>query len=231
MRIVFNIFVQSVHNLTVTASDLGSPSLTSTAMLIVRILDVDEGPEDPKRPVFQHRYYEVEVEENLPVPMKLLQLNVSEGHKSDHLRYSIVVDGSDARDHFSLDPKNGSLYLLTSPDREVRNQYTLKVRVDKVKTSRGMPVMIYPVVGERLNGLGPNEAKIVLRVKDVNDNAPKFKTDGKPILAAISTAAHYGYNVIKIEVRENGYPYCRRRDFVGNCIFHRRIEIYILYTL
>ena len=185
------------------ASDLGSPSLTSTALLIVRILDVDEGPDDPKRPVFQHRYYEVEIEENTPVPLRLIELNVSDSYKNEQIRYSIVMDGSDARDHFSLDSKNGSLYLLTSPDREKRDRYELKVRVDKVKTARGMPVMIYPVVGERLNGLGPNEAKIILKVKDVNDNAPKFKTNGRPILAAIPTAAYYGYNVIKVEVKIN----------------------------
>lgn len=190
-----------MHNLTVIASDLGSPSLTSTALLVIRVLDVDEGPDDPKRPVFQHRYYEVEVEENTPVPVKLLELNVTTSSKNEQIRYSIVMDGSDARDHFNLDPRNGSLYLLTSPDREARDTYELRVRVDKVKTARGMPVMIYPVVGERLNGLGPNEARIIVKVKDVNDNAPEFKTNGRPILAAVSTATPYGYNIIKVEVR------------------------------
>ncbi|OXU25849.1 hypothetical protein TSAR_005482 [Trichomalopsis sarcophagae] len=193
---------QNVHNLTIVASDLGSPSLTSTALLIVRILDVDEGRDEPKRPVFQHRYYEVEVEENSPVPMRILDLNVSDNNKDEQIRYSIILDEGDGREHFSLDPKNGSLLLLTSPDREVRDRYELKVRVDKVKTSRGMPVMIYPVVGERLNGLGPNEAKIILKVKDVNDNAPRFKTNGRPILAALPTSAYYGYNVIKVEAED-----------------------------
>ncbi|CAB0038612.1 unnamed protein product, partial [Trichogramma brassicae] len=120
-----------------------------------------------------------------------------------HFRYSIVADQpGDAKQHFSLDPVNGSLYLLTSPDREQRGHYELKVRVDKIKIGRGMPIMIYPVEGERLNGLGPNEARIVLKVKDVNDNVPKFKTNGRPILAAISTTAHYGYNVIKVEAED-----------------------------
>ncbi|XP_058809929.1 cadherin-89D [Phymastichus coffea] len=192
----------NVHTVTVTASDLGSPSLTSTALLIVRVLDVDEGPAEVKRPVFQHKYYEVEVEENSAVPMKILDLNVSDVHKDEQMRYSIVVDGSDVRDHFSLEPKNGSLYLLTSPDYETRQRYELKVRVDKVKTARGMPVMIYPVTGERLNGLGPNEAKIIIKVKDANDNAPKFKTDGRPFVAAVSTSAPYGYNVIKVEAED-----------------------------
>lgn len=191
-----------MHNLTVTASDLGSPSLTSTALLIVRVLDVDEGPEEVKRPTFQHKYYEVEVEENTAVPVKILELNVSDTHKDEQIRYSIVMDGSDARDHFSLEPKNGTLYLLTRPDHESRDMYELKVRVDRVKTARSMPVMIYPVTGDRLNGLGPNEAKVVIKIKDLNDNAPKFKTNGRPFVAAVSSSAPYGHNVIKVQVRD-----------------------------
>lgn len=116
-------------------------------------------------------------------------------------RYSIVADDTKAREHFSIDPKNGSLYLMTDVDREVNDRYEAKVRVDRVKIGRGMSVMIYPVVGERLNGLAPNEARVVVRVKDVNDNAPRFKSKGRPILAAIPTTAHYGYEVVKVEVR------------------------------
>lgn len=177
-------------------------------MLIVRVLDVDEGPDDPKRPSFQHRYYEVEIEENSPTPMKLLELNVTDVHKNEQIRYSIVMDGTDSRDHFALDPKNGTLFLMTSPDRELRDEYELKVRVDKVKTARGMPVMIYPVIGERLNGLGPNEAKIIVKVKDINDNPPKFKKSGRPILSAVPTSAHYGYNILKLEVNKCFSPTC-----------------------
>ncbi|KAK1137105.1 hypothetical protein K0M31_001632 [Melipona bicolor] len=117
-------------------------------------------------------------------------------------RYSIVADETKAREHFSIDPKNGSLYLTTDVDREVNDRYEAKVRVDRVKIGRGLPVMIYPVVGERLNGLAPNEARVVVRVKDVNDNAPRFKSKGRPILAAIPTAAHYGYEVVKVEAED-----------------------------
>lgn len=206
---------RSVHNLTIVASDLGSPSLSSTAMLIVRILDVDEGLQDSpeiKRPTFQHRYYEVEVEENSRVPVKLLELNVtmenSRFRDDEHsVRYSIVTDNVDdfeeetIRNMFTIDTRSGVIEMLASPDREIRNNYEFKVRVDRVKSARGMPVMIYPVTGERLNGLAPNEAKVVIKVRDANDNSPKFKTNGRPILAAIPTTAHYGYSIIKVEVR------------------------------
>lgn len=196
---------KSNHRLIVTASDLGSPiSLTSSAVVLVTVLNVDDDEEADnevhKMPTFRHRYYEVEVDENASVPLLIAQLNLTDDRHSDYIRYSIVADGSDGRQHFSIDPKNGSLYLTTEIDREVRDRYETKVRVDRLKLSRGMPVMIYPVVGERLNGLAPNEARVVVRVKDVNDNVPRFKTKDRPILAAIPTTAHYGYEVVKVEV-------------------------------
>lgn len=196
---------QRSHRLLVTASDLGSPvSLTSTAAVIVAVSNEDdeEGTEMEKAPSFKHRYYEVEVEENVEVPVLVARLELADnGHVQDeHIRYSIVADETKARQLFSVDPRNGSLYLMTDVDREVNDRYEAKVRVDRVKIGRGMPVMIYPVVGERLNGLAPNEARVVVRVKDVNDNAPRFKSKGRPILAAIPTTAHYGYEVVKVEV-------------------------------
>jgi len=197
---------RSNYRLIVTASDLGSPvSLTSSAVVLVTVMNVDDDDEETdnelhKMPTFRHRYYEVEVDENASVPLLITQLDLAD-HYDDRIRYSIVADGSDGREHFSIDPKNGSLYLMTGIDRETRDRYETKIRVDRLKIGRGMPVMIYPVVGERLNGLAPNEARVVVRVKDVNDNAPRFKSKGRPILAAIPTSAHYGYEVVKVEVR------------------------------
>lgn len=196
---------QRSHRLLVTASDLGSPvSLTSTAAVIVAVSNEDEGEEETeteRAPSFKHRYYEVEVEENVEVPVLVARLELADDRAWDeHVRYSIVADETKARQLFSVDPRNGSLYLTTGVDREVNDRYEAKVRVDRVKIGRGMPVMIYPVVGERLNGLAPNEARVVVRVKDVNDNAPRFKSKGRPILAAIPTTAHYGYEVVKVEV-------------------------------
>ncbi|XP_054013021.1 cadherin-89D [Hylaeus anthracinus] len=199
---------KKTHRLLVTASDLGTPvSLTSTAIVLVTVLNVDDDQDETENevqrvPVFRHRYYEVEVEENVDVPIEIAQLDLVDGHQSDHIRYSVVADDSSAREHFSIDPRNGSLFLTTEVDREVNDRYEAKVRVDRVKIGRGMPVMIYPVVGERLNGLAPNEARVVVRVKDVNDNAPRFKSKGRPILAAVPTTAHYGYEVVKVEAED-----------------------------
>lgn len=44
--------------------------------------------------------------------------------------------------------------------------------------------------------------KIVLRVKDVNDNAPRFKQQGRPIVAAIPTSAPYGYQIATLKATD-----------------------------
>lgn len=57
---------QSVHNVSIVASDLGHPSLSSTALLMVTVLDVpEEVEEDIPGPIFTHRYYELEVNKML----------------------------------------------------------------------------------------------------------------------------------------------------------------------
>lgn len=50
-----------VHNITVLASDLGKPSLTSTALVIVDVVDMQEPVDELSSPIFAHRYYEMEV--------------------------------------------------------------------------------------------------------------------------------------------------------------------------
>jgi hypothetical protein len=120
--------------------------------LIVRVLDVPEDAEEIGQPVFAHRHYEVEVEENSVIPMVLLVLNVTETYRGQNLRYSIVpTPGSDA---FEVAPSNGTLYMVHSPDREQRARYNLKVRAEAAKRSRGLPVMLYPLAAGQLADLG-----------------------------------------------------------------------------
>lgn len=146
---------QSTHNITVIASDLGSPSLSSTALVVVTVIDVpDEQPGDEKQ-IFSHRYYEVEVEENIDVPVPLLTLNLTDSLQPHRLRFTIVA-GSDKEiaKMFKVQPRNGTVYITESPDRERRDRYDFKIRLDRIKFGRGMPVMVYPITSEKLTGLG-----------------------------------------------------------------------------
>lgn len=50
------------------------------------------------------------------------------------------------------------------------------------------------------NVLGLNEVKVIVRVTDVNDNAPRFAIMGRPFVAAVPTSANFGYQVIRLHV-------------------------------
>nr|CAD7597865.1 unnamed protein product [Timema genevievae] len=146
---------QASYNVSVVASDLGNPSLSSTAVLSVSVVDVheeeEEGSGEIRRPMFAHRYYEVEVEENSAPMTPLLDLNVTETYRKLNLKFSLVpTPGSDS---FRIQPRNGTLYVVKSLDRETTDKYELRVRVDNVKKGRGMPVLLYPLPAHRLADL------------------------------------------------------------------------------
>lgn len=193
---------QTTHNITVIASDLGSPSLSSTALISLKITDIPEDLENLDRPVFEERYYEVEIEENSHTPVELFTLNLTDFYKDQKFRYSIGNENNnEVRKMFVVDPRNGTLYLVRSPDREIRDKYEIIVRAEKHKVGRNLPHMIYPVPEEVLDGLTKFDVKVIVKIKDVNDNAPRFTIYGRPIVAAIPTTASYGYEILKLQVR------------------------------
>lgn len=191
-------------------------------MFLVNVVDVPEDISSAESPVFAHRYYEVEVEENVPVPLKILTLNVTEPFKAHKLRFSIVAEkNSDIKRMFDIDSRNGTLSIIQSPDREKKALYELVVRLDQYKVGRDMTVVVYPVTNERLGNLGKhfrkeeeeiarvlifcaglNEVKVVVKITDLNDNAPKFMSTGRPIVAAIPATAGYSYEVMRLQVRD-----------------------------
>lgn len=193
---------QSVHNITIVASDLGLPSLSSTAILMLTVTDVPDDVELSEKPVFISRYYELEIEENVHTPVELVTLNLTEYYESFKMRYYILNDtDTDVKRTFVIDPRNGTLYLVRSPDRETRDIYEIIVRGERQKISRELPHMIYPVADDVLEGMSKFDVKVIVRIKDVNDNAPKFANGGRPLVTAIPTTAPFGYQVIQLKVR------------------------------
>lgn len=155
-------------NLTIIASDLGTPSRSSMALLVVNLqgddlpYDIDDDLEHNSRSIFQHQYYEIDVQENNDSPVMLLQINASSEYQGKPLKWSLVFEDSDAKE-FRIDPNNGSLWLTKSLDREVKAVHRFKIRAEQTfREGRNMASITYPILDDRLNGLAENEARVRL---------------------------------------------------------------------
>ncbi|XP_045422707.1 protocadherin-8 isoform X2 [Lemur catta] len=145
---------QAAYSLELVAQDGGRPPRSATAALSVRVLDAND-----HSPVFpQGAVAEVELAEDAPVGSLLLDLDAAdpdEGPNGDVLFAFGARTPPEARRLFRLDPRSGRLTLAGPVDYERQDTYELDVRAQD-------------------RGPGPRAAtcKVIVRIRDVNDNAP-----------------------------------------------------------
>uniref|UniRef100_K7GBY5 Cadherin domain-containing protein n=1 Tax=Pelodiscus sinensis TaxID=13735 RepID=K7GBY5_PELSI len=139
------------HNLTVVAMDHGFPRHSSTQLLSVLVLDVND-----EAPTFERAEYEARVMENLPAGSPVLQLLATDRDlgANGHVSYGGLSGGP-----FSIHPQTGLITTAHSLDRERWEQHVLTVYA-------------------RDGGRPPNLAKVMVRilVGDENDHAPHFES-------------------------------------------------------
>lgn len=150
-------------NLTVIASDLGTPSKSSIALLVVNLQGdevYDEMESEENDNLFQNKYYEIEISENNVVPTMLLQINATNGQKEKAFKWSLIAENGNGKE-FRIDPNNGTLWLVRSLDREAQDLYKIKIRAEHAfRKSRNMASITYPISDERIDGLQENEVRV-----------------------------------------------------------------------
>ncbi|KAG8586145.1 hypothetical protein GDO81_005268 [Engystomops pustulosus] len=144
---------QSAYTLELVAMDGGSPSLSGSAMVNVRVLDFNDNS-----PVFERSTVTVELMEDAPVGYLLLDLNAvdpDEGANGEIVYGFSPQVSPEVRQLFKIDPKSGRLTLEGQVDFETKQTYEFDVQAQD---------------------LGPNPltstCKVIVHVLDVNDNAP-----------------------------------------------------------
>ncbi|XP_007524710.2 protocadherin-8 isoform X2 [Erinaceus europaeus] len=166
---------QAAYSLELVARDGGRPPRSATAALSVRVLDAnDHSPAFPRGAVA-----EVELAEDAPVGSLLLDLDAAdpdEGPNGDVVFSFGARTPPEARRLFRLDPRSGRLSLAGPVDFERQDTYELDVRAQD-------------------RGPGPRAAtcKVIVRIRDVNDNAPDIAVTplaapGAPAASAASAA-------------------------------------------
>ncbi|KAM6933427.1 protocadherin-16-like [Xenentodon cancila] len=140
---------QDIFNLTIIAEDHGVPQQSSSQLLCVHVIDVND-----EAPWFEENQYESQISENQPAGTSVLTVSASDLDQGSNGR---ITYGSISHGGFSINPVTGVITTTKSLDRESQDHYTLTVYVKD-------------------GGLPPNYAKATVRIKvlDVNDNAPVF---------------------------------------------------------
>ncbi|XP_007441203.1 protocadherin-16 [Python bivittatus] len=154
----------SQHNLTVVATDHGSPRHSATQLLLVQVLDVND-----ETPTFEKSIYEGQVAENLPAGVPVLQLRATDHDLGTNGQ---VTYGGVAGDGFTVDPHTGLISTLRPLDREEQAEHLLTVYAQD-------------------GGLPPRQAKATVRVLvvDENDQTPVFQS-GACSLAVPENQSH-----------------------------------------
>ncbi|NXC39149.1 PCDC1 protein, partial [Penelope pileata] len=175
----------SGYNITITATDLGSPPITTQQTLWVEISDVNDNP-----PVFTVDTFDVFVEENNPLGAFLYQVTASDldigenGRISYTLRNSTVA-GSALASFLSVSLANGSIYAKRAFDFEQLKSFNFQVEAK----DNGSPALSAAVT-------------VNVYIADQNDNAPAILypvgQNGSVAVEVVPRLADEDYLVTKV---------------------------------
>ncbi|XP_058705148.1 protocadherin gamma-A10-like [Poecile atricapillus] len=146
----------SEYNVTVRAADGGSPVLQSSAVLALRVLDVNDNA-----PVFAEERYSARVWENNAAGALVLTVRATDADwgQNARVRYRLAegrVRGAALSSYVSVQAETGALYALRSLDYEEVRELRLWVRAE----DGGAPAL-------------SSNVSVVLVIVDENDNAPQ----------------------------------------------------------
>ncbi|XP_074068873.1 protocadherin gamma-A4-like isoform X21 [Macrotis lagotis] len=176
----------SLYNVTVTATDQGTPPLFMNTYIPVHVVDTNDNP-----PTFGQTYYSAYIRENNPRGASIYSVVARDPDSEENGRvtYSIAEDilqGSPLSSFISINSDTGVLYALSSFDYEQLHDINLLVNAQDA----GDPPL-------------SSNASLTLFILDQNDNAPEilypaFPTDGSTGVELAPLSAEAGYLVTKI---------------------------------
>nr|XP_019594558.1 PREDICTED: protocadherin gamma-A4-like [Rhinolophus sinicus] len=176
----------SEYNITVTATDHGTPPLSTDTHISLQVADINDNP-----PTFPHASYSAYIPENNPRGASILSLNAQDPDSIENARvtYSLAEDtlqGEPLSSYISINSDTGVLYALRSFDYEqVRDLQLLVTASDS-----GDPPL-------------SSNVSLSLFVLDQNDNAPEIlypalPTDDSTGVELAPRSAEPGYLVTKV---------------------------------
>uniref|UniRef100_UPI004038CA45 protocadherin gamma-A11 n=1 Tax=Callospermophilus lateralis TaxID=76772 RepID=UPI004038CA45 len=174
------------YNITLTAKDQGSPSLSTEIHLLLNVGDKNDNP-----PVFTHSSYSTYVSENNPRGSSIFSVTALDPDSKENAQvtYSLTEDmiqGAPQSSYVSINSDTGVLYALRSFDYEQFQNLQLRVTA----CDSGDPPL-------------RSNVSVNLFILDQNDNIPEilyptFPTDGSTGVELAPRSAEPGYLVTKV---------------------------------
>ncbi|XP_037398900.1 protocadherin gamma-A2-like isoform X5 [Pygocentrus nattereri] len=175
----------SEYNITITATDEGSPSLFTSKILNIKISDVNDNA-----PVFQRQSYTAYVTENNTPGVSIFAVTASDKDSGNNARISyfledVLVNGVSASTYISVHAESGEILAVRSFDYEQTKEFNIRVKAQ----DGGNPPL-------------SSNVSVKIIIQDQNDNAPQVlypvQTGGSVVAEMVPRSADVGYLVSKV---------------------------------
>ncbi|XP_044883714.1 protocadherin gamma-A12-like isoform X10 [Mauremys mutica] len=176
----------SDYNLTITATDRGTPPLSSTTTILVQLSDINDNA-----PIFSQTSYTLYVTENNPRGASLCSLKANDPDWGENARVTYSITGTQIQEaplssYISINSETGALYALRSFDYEQFREIRFQVQAQ----DGGSPPL-------------SSNVSVTLFILDQNDNSPhilhpSFPTDGSTGVELAPRSSEPGYLVTKV---------------------------------
>ncbi|XP_031427736.1 putative protocadherin beta-18 isoform X23 [Clupea harengus] len=175
----------SEYNITITATDEGSPPLSANKTIQLRIADMNDN-----RPVFEQTDYLSHIMENNAPGVSIYIVSATDADCCQNSRVSYLleetqINGAPASSLVSINAETGVIYAVRSFDYEQLREFRINVSAQ----DGGSP----PLSGN---------ATVQIRIQDQNDNAPQVlypvQTGSSLVAEIVPRSADVGYLVTKV---------------------------------
>ncbi|XP_075338212.1 protocadherin gamma-A2-like [Odontesthes bonariensis] len=175
----------SEYNITVTCSDEGVPSLSSSITLTLQISDVNDNA-----PVFERSSYEAYIVENNTPGLSIFTVKATDADWNQNARVSYIledssVNGVPVSSYVSVSADSGVIHAVRSFDYEQIKDFQFRVKAQ----DGGSPPL-------------SSNVTVKILIQDQNDNPPQVlypvQTGGSVVAEMVPRSADVGYLVTKV---------------------------------
>ncbi|XP_067455325.1 protocadherin beta-16-like [Thunnus thynnus] len=175
----------SGYNITVTCSDEGVPSLSSSVTLTLQISDVNDNA-----PVFERSSYEAYIVENNTPGLSIFTVKAKDADWNQNARVSYIledssVNGVPVSSYVSVSADSGVIHAVRSFDYEQIKDFQFRVKAQ----DGGSPPL-------------SSNVTVKILIQDQNDNPPQVlypvQTGGSLVAEMVPRSADVGYLVTKV---------------------------------